>query len=69
MVDNERLRAKLAASESEQAVYESKFSAARDAQEAMQDTVAALQIELSQYKSKNGNMGAGLDLFSGRCRA
>ena len=63
------MRAKLDASQAEQASLESKLSAARDSEEAMHDTVAALQIELSQYKSKNGNMGAGLDLFSGRLLA
>eukprot|EP00730_Choanoeca_flexa_P008014 TRINITY_DN12423_c0_g2_i1.p1 TRINITY_DN12423_c0_g2~~TRINITY_DN12423_c0_g2_i1.p1 ORF type:complete len:619 (+),score=171.13 TRINITY_DN12423_c0_g2_i1:38-1858(+) len=62
--DNERMRSKLDTAEGEVASLESKLSASRDAQEAMQDTVAALQIELQQYKSKNGNMGTGLDLFS-----
>ena len=64
-LENHRLKAKLETIKEESASLESQLSASRDAQEMMEDTVEALQLELGQYKSANGAMGSGLDLFSG----
>ncbi|EDQ92205.1 uncharacterized protein MONBRDRAFT_36003 [Monosiga brevicollis MX1] len=64
MTDNANLRQRVVELHETNGRLQVQNGGLRDAAEDMQATMASLQTELAQYKSTNGNMGSGLDLFS-----